>query len=567
MSFQLAEAYVELRRKGFTNITDGLSKIRGQLGSIVSFATGPLGVALAGIGAGAGIAGMVGMAASAEQTATQFRTLTGSAEAAKKIIAELQQFGATTPFEFPGLATAAKTLLAFGVAQDQIIPTMQVLGDIAAATGNSMEELSQIYGKARSRGALMTEQLDQFNERGIPVGAKLAEMLGKTGDEIRDMASKGQISFGDLQRAMVTMNSEGGIAFNGMKDQSTTLGGLWSTLKDNITVAMTSIGEAIVEGFDLKAVVANMTNLVAQFQSKWIPSIVNSFRWLGENIVSPVLNGISSIATAIYEFVIDFDLYWEYAYTSVGNSMNNIYQSISAGMVNSWRITKWFFSNFLTIAQNVIAHLPALMENSVMQIINNFESLIKYFATGEMKFDWSPMVDSFNLAVGELKLPGLVAPEQDALRTDLDRISKQLADRATAREAARFKAQQTAADEQQKDTGAQLKIEEGITKEKEKQKAASFVSLVDLADKMQQSILSGKTSTSSAVSALASAGGTAMQDSIGQTARVDSLQRQVTLLESLLSLAQGTGIRVAQDRGGGIALPNASVQFGAAPGA
>ncbi|MEZ5951189.1 MAG: hypothetical protein R3C12_18650 [Planctomycetaceae bacterium] len=47
-----------------------------------------------------------------------------------------------------------------------------------------------------------------------------------------------------------------------MEKQSATLGGVWSTLQDNIGMALTEIGIGIADTFDLTAVTTNITGFV-----------------------------------------------------------------------------------------------------------------------------------------------------------------------------------------------------------------------------------------------------------------------------------------------------------------
>src|SRR5690606_21584091 len=62
--------------------------------------------------------------------------------------------------------------------------------------------------------------------------------------------------------AFVSLTAEGA-RFGGMMDaQSKTLTGVWSTLKDNVTANMVEIGNAIVEGFDLKGVTLGISEFI-----------------------------------------------------------------------------------------------------------------------------------------------------------------------------------------------------------------------------------------------------------------------------------------------------------------
>lgn len=625
MAFQLASAYVELTNRGFSTVMGGIDGIRSKLGGLVRFATGPVAAGMAALGAGASIAGMVSLAAKVEQTTAQFKTLLGSADAAKGMIGDLQQFAASTPFQFDGLADSAKVLLAFGTSSEQVVPTLRVLGDVAAATGNQVGELANIYGKVRANGRLMTETLDQFNERAIPVGAKLAEMFGKTEGEIRKMASEGKISFGDLQRALGSMASQGGMAFNGMAEQSTTLGGLWSTFKDNATLLMGDIGSAIVEGFEIKNIVSNMTAFAGRFRSDWMPSIVSAFQWTRENIIGPWIEGMAHVGAAVgnlvaavssqfqrltaglqgstggffswligsfygtyaniidtvANFVADFDLYWQLAYTSLGNTLNNMWQLFTTGFSNAWIITKWFFGNFGTIAYNTVTNIGNIFVNYFKQIKNHWESLLNFFKTGKLEFDFTPMKDSLNAILEGVEMPKLEVPQLDALRGDMDRIESQLAKRQADRLNARNKIEKETAKEGEGARGAELAIVEDTTKQEEKKtkekkdqtaelkkQAAGFVSLADLADQMQMRALEKRDSTP--VAGMRDNAVANMRDNASSVSpamntadMLAALNRQVAAIETLLSLARESGIKI-KSMGERVGPPASDWQFGSA---
>src|SRR5687768_6342713 len=95
-----------------------------------------LGTALGGGALVTGVTGLgmhaVKLAADAEQARVAFTTMLGSAEKANALQDQINQFAASTPFQTAELIAASKSLLAFGVAQDQIIPTMRTLGDLSA---------------------------------------------------------------------------------------------------------------------------------------------------------------------------------------------------------------------------------------------------------------------------------------------------------------------------------------------------------------------------------------------------------------------------------------------------
>ncbi len=570
MSFELASAYVELTNRGFRTVTGEIDKVRSKLGDLTNFAGGPLatafGTAIGSMGASlvAGFAGkiagagssMLKLAADAEQAEVAFATMLGSTEAAKKMLEDLQSFASSTPFELPGIKQAARTLMAFGTSQDQVIPLLRVLGDVSSGTGKDLSELAVIFGQISATGKLTGGDLMQLTNAGVPMLKVLGDQLGKTTGEVKAMVEGGEISAGMVTRAFQSMSSEGGLFAQMMQKQSGTLTGVWSTFNDSLGVIMTDVGDAIIEGFDLRSVIADMTGFAERFRSEWMPTIVNTFQWVSGNIVGPWMNAMGQIGSAVgnlvgavtsqfdrlfagvegraggffkwlidgyygtfagiidsvANFVADFDLYWDLAATSLGNSLNNMYQIFTTNLSNMWTTTKWFFDNFGAIAYNTVENFGTIFGNVFKQIRNNWESLLNFFSTGKLEFDFSPVRDSLNAMFEGVKLPKLEAPQLDSLRSDMDRIEQQLAkrqaDRLNARNKAMVettKAQESqlkitddiatgakAAGDQEKKKTKELKSQTAEQKEQtaeQKKQSAGFVSLADLADQMQTRVL------------------------------------------------------------------------------
>ncbi|MGC4030258.1 MAG: tape measure protein [Tepidisphaeraceae bacterium] len=194
----------------------------------------------------------ISLAAELEQNAVAFETMLGSADAAKTVMQQLQDFAAATPFEFPELAKSAKSLLAFGVSADRILPSLKAIGDISSGIGAPVAEIAEIFGKAKVQGTLFAEDINQLVGRGIPVIQQFAKQLGVSEGQVKKLASEGQINFGMLQKAFTDLTSSGGQFAGMMEKQSHTLGGMWSTLTDTVSMTLAGIVTQIVETFSLK---------------------------------------------------------------------------------------------------------------------------------------------------------------------------------------------------------------------------------------------------------------------------------------------------------------------------
>lgn len=177
------------------------------------------------------------------QTQTRsLEVLLGSASKAGQIIKELQAYGSVTPFESTDLIETAKRLGAFGVVGQRVVEVTKRLGDIAGATGANLGELATAYGQVVSKGRLQTEELLQFQERGVGIQAELQKMYGLSGQELQKALSAGRVSSEAFEQAIVRLTEKGGKYANGAVAQSDTLTGRLSTLKDTVTALSQKVG-------------------------------------------------------------------------------------------------------------------------------------------------------------------------------------------------------------------------------------------------------------------------------------------------------------------------------------
>jgi hypothetical protein len=227
----------------------------------------------------------VNLAAEAETAAVQFSVLTGSAESAAAVMRDINKFAAETPFESMEITQAAKQLLAFGGSASSLVSELQTLGDLSAGMGIPLNELAEIYGKARIQGRLFIEDINQLQGRGINVTAELAKEFGN----VRDAVEKGQVNFSHLEKALKAMTSEGGGFFGMMLKLSETFQGQLSTLTDNIKAIGRDLGAMVLP--KLTEIVKEANKMLSAFNA------LGDARWkfLGEVLIAAVDVGIEGI--------------------------------------------------------------------------------------------------------------------------------------------------------------------------------------------------------------------------------------------------------------------------------
>jgi len=179
--------------------------------------------------------------------------LTGSLEKTNKIIKELQDFGAVTPFTSSELIEQTKRLKAFGFQTEELVDTTKRLSDVAGATGADLTGIATAFGQIRAKGKLQQEENLQLLERGVDITTELKKITGLQGEEFESAMRKGKIGADLVTQALINLTDKGGAFAGGATAQADTLNGKLSTLQDTIDTLARTIGEELSD--EIKGVI------------------------------------------------------------------------------------------------------------------------------------------------------------------------------------------------------------------------------------------------------------------------------------------------------------------------
>lgn len=234
-------------------------------------------------------------ASNMQQLNTVFGVLLQSQSKGSALLEEVTQFAAATPMKVPELANATRVLLAYGESSTTVMSTLRRLGNIAAGTGQRIDEIATLIGKARQAGRLYGDDLNRLNDRGIPLTATLAKNFGITSMEVRKLVEQGRVGFSALEDAINEVTNEGGLFYGMLEKQSKNYGGVMSTLEDNITLAKKAFGTPINNALTpiLQDAIEMLKEMKPQFtelgeaMAPVVASLVTAFKdlvvWIGEN--------------------------------------------------------------------------------------------------------------------------------------------------------------------------------------------------------------------------------------------------------------------------------------------
>lgn len=219
----------------FTGATAATEGWRTALGAVASLAAGALASSFVQTG--------IAYNTLVQTSQASFTAVLGSAEAARAQLQEVVDFGKSSPFPRQTWIQATQTMLAFGFASEDIVPTLSAIQDAAAAAGGGAEDISEIariLSIVQSTGKITTETLNQLGERGINAAKILAAQFGVTEGEIRESITDGSISAEDALDALTTGMTE---MFGGAAENVRTT---WAGATDRVKGAIRDISSAIV---------------------------------------------------------------------------------------------------------------------------------------------------------------------------------------------------------------------------------------------------------------------------------------------------------------------------------
>jgi tape measure domain-containing protein len=298
-------------------------QVAAGLGSMGSSA-GMARAAFVEFGMALGIVGTIAhslrLGAEMESMQLQFGVMLQNATQGRQLFLELRQFAADTPLEMPEVSHAARTLLQYGVQGRFVIDTLRQLGDVAGGQKEQFERLAVAYGQVIQHGRLMGNQVRIMVAAGFNPLQEMARTTGHSMAFLSHEMRMGRITVEQVQEAFRTATGEGGRFHDMMLKQSQTLGGLWSTLRDEFLITLQTIGADLAETLDLKGWIKTVRGYVKEFVGIWgdIPSgLKGAVGWFAMMLVT--LGGVAlTVRTVAGGFV--------YLTTTIGASVGGLMQ-------------------------------------------------------------------------------------------------------------------------------------------------------------------------------------------------------------------------------------------------
>lgn len=392
----------------------GLRRADRALSSFVSGLRGAASAALrvGGVGVGllaAGVGLLVREFSKVENAEAAFTPLLGGVERAREAVQALNDTAATTPFQFETLASAANQLLPVMDGNiENTIKTVRMLGDTAGGSAQKLDSITRGYTKAMLKGKVDMESLNMIAEAGVPIFQDLAAVMGvKVGTKFFKMISAGKVTTEQLTKAFGKLTSEGGKFHNGMAIASRTTSGMWSTLKDNISLTAAELGGVLAP--IVKDLIAKATT-IAQRVREWVKTNRALIETRVRAFVERAKEALSGMVTKVKELNGQHSLLDRLLSIIVGVSKAFIFLSehgatiakVTAAVVALSIVTKILTGAMWLLNVAMTANPVGLIIVGVAALIAAFAALWTWIDEIAAKFDGMPII--FKIAFAQIYL-------------------------------------------------------------------------------------------------------------------------------------------------------------------
>ena len=199
MSFDKMASGIEALQDRFSTLgIIGMRVIQNLTDAAMSFVNKGLNFVTEGV-----VQGGIRRAMNLENAHFQLQGLLQDETKVQAVMKNVQDAVDGTAYGLDAAAKAASQFAASGLeAGDEMYRALRGIAGVAAMANSDYESIADIFTTVAGNGRLMGMQLQQLSNRGLNIPSILGKELGKTEVEIREMVTKGQISFQTFADAM-----------------------------------------------------------------------------------------------------------------------------------------------------------------------------------------------------------------------------------------------------------------------------------------------------------------------------------------------------------------------------
>ena len=299
-----------------------------------------------------------------EQYETAFTTLLGNGEEAARVMAQIREDAAHTPFDVDSLTQANQMLISAGISADEARTDILHLANAIAATGGGSAELYRMAAnlqQIQNTGKATAMDIRQFANAGINIYGLLADSMGITTEEAAQM----DVTYEQLAAALAHAAEAGGQYEGALEAQSQTFTGRISTLKDNATQLAGALTEDLFTQLSDTALPLVMDWVATLLEAAQENGIEGALAAAGD-ILGSIVQGITDALPTLIPAAVDIIT------TILEGLIRQIPNIVTAGINLLVALAK----GLIDAIPHLVDMIPVIIGSLVQTIIQNLPVLI-----------------------------------------------------------------------------------------------------------------------------------------------------------------------------------------------
>ena len=219
------------------------------------------------------------------------------ADQADLLISRMKEIGETSAYDGSALIPMARLWVNVGDNAETAISKMNKIVDAGSAYGLTQEQIQNCtlaLTQMAGAGKIDAGNMNQLTNDGIPAWQLLSDAMGMPVEQLRDMASKGDLTADSLNALWdgLVAKTQGASA-----EMQGTLMSHFTNLEESAQNSLAGIGDIISKAFDVSGILETAGEYVDQFKEH-IASI-NEAITAGGDPATAIINEISAVSPAI----------------------------------------------------------------------------------------------------------------------------------------------------------------------------------------------------------------------------------------------------------------------------
>ncbi len=182
-----------------------------------------------------------------EAVRTNLGVIYGSKSEAGGVFNEIADYAVRSPFSVSSTAEYATLLKQSGVFAKDLMDTLKMIGDVTGGNEEKMRRVANNYAQIQAATRATARDLREFAMAGIPIYQQIADTLGISVAEVKQLGQEGRISADIIQKTFKRMTGKGGLFEGAIEQGAQTFKAKSINAEDMKQLALAEVGEFYVK--------------------------------------------------------------------------------------------------------------------------------------------------------------------------------------------------------------------------------------------------------------------------------------------------------------------------------